>query len=142
MKFITFVLLCILTTLGIALVALAHYTQDYTILRFEVYDQGDDFFGHLGVQYQQSAYNHEKKGIDVIRHIQANARDQRNRHLNDIRREEQVEECIEKITKNWKRELGNELIIGYNEEEDFKLRWRLRNRALDGEKICRHKIHS
>jgi len=83
----------------------------------------------------------------------------RERNLRYQRIEEEVDKCIDKITKNWKRtyfrrshekiyDEDGELIetnefwekersfYGYDEDEDWDLRWKLRNRALNGEKIC------
>ncbi|MDA1196905.1 MAG: hypothetical protein O2779_03005 [Nanoarchaeota archaeon] len=142
MKLITFLLMCILSILAISLIVLAHYTQDYTLMRFEVYDQGDDFFAKLGIKYQRSDFEHKPSGIEVIRHIQASSKEKRQNYLKDIQREEIVDDCIESITKNWKREIENELIIGYDEDEDYKLRSRLENRAHNGEKVCRNNVHS
>ncbi len=84
----------------------------------------------------------------------------RQRNLLYQQREEEIEKCIEKITKNWKRTYYKKSyekaydddkeewlttnifyerereFYGYDEDEDWKLRWRLRNRALNGEEIC------
>ena len=86
--------------------------------------------------------------------------DARKRNLEYERREEEIERCIEKKTKNWERtysarsfekefdEDKNEWVItdeffetedsifGYNKDEDWRFYWRLRNRALNGGGIC------
>jgi len=86
----------------------------------------------------------------------------RQRNIKYQQIDEEIEKCIKKITKNWKRtyyktsynkyydDEENEWLhdegspfyererefYGYDEDEDWSLYWRLRNRALNGEKIC------
>ena len=69
--------MCLLFVLGISLLVLAHYTQDYTLMRFEVYDQGDSFFSKMGIKYHQSSFHHKASGQEMIGHIQAASKDKR-----------------------------------------------------------------
>lgn len=94
--------------------------------------------------------------------MEAEKQTQKARRRNIIyrQREEEIEKCIKRITKNWKRtyyersyeqEYDNEKkewkepnffyerekeFWGYDENEDAGLKWELRNRALNGEKLC------
>lgn len=84
----------------------------------------------------------------------------RQRNILYQHREEEIEKCMKKITKNWKRTYYKKSyekvyddnkeewittnlfyerereFYGYDEDEDWRLYWKLRNRALNGEKIC------
>ncbi len=51
-------------------------------------------------------------------------------------RDKKIDECIEKITDDWRRVIDGKVIYGYDEYEDWDLKWELKNRAWDGKKIC------
>ena len=98
----------------------------------------------------------------MLIHTKKQTQSARKRHIGYQQRDEEIEKCIKKITKNWKRTYykssynkyydkdeekwmhedwspfyeKEKEFYGYDEGEDFRLRWRLRNRALNGEKIC------
>jgi len=102
----------------------------------------------------------EPSGRDMLIHTIRETEPARQRNLRYIQREEEIEKCIKKKTKNWKRThykrsyekeydedkeewiLTNEFyekkgeFHGFHEDEDWKLRFKLKNRALDGEEIC------
>lgn len=102
----------------------------------------------------------EPSGWDMLVRAKRENKDARERNLRYQQREEEIDRCIKKITKNWKRtyyrrsyekvyddEEGGWVTTnvfwererefwGYDEDEDFRLRWRLRNKAINGEKIC------
>tara|TARA_Y100000310_G_C20596378_1_gene770719 strand:+ start:140 stop:664 length:525 start_codon:yes stop_codon:yes gene_type:complete len=84
----------------------------------------------------------------------------RKRNLNNILKEQYIEDCLDEISKNWVRtfaskslvrefdENGKELsreefyetdsvISGFKDEEDFRLKWRTRNKVVNGEKVCK-----
>lgn len=108
----------------------------------------------------------EPSGRDMLIQTIKETEPARQRNLRYIQREEEIAKCIKKITKNWKRTyskrstekewgkldplnsdkkewlLTDEFyekkgeFYGYNSDEDWDLRWKLKNRALDGEEIC------
>ncbi len=96
----------------------------------------------------------EPTGYSELVNTQKQTRDMRKYNIEAREREEEIDKCIQKITKNWERtytkksyeQADNEepvvfwetdySVFGYDEDEDFRLRWELRNRALNGEKIC------
>ncbi|MBU0628269.1 MAG: hypothetical protein KKC75_03710 [Nanoarchaeota archaeon] len=99
-------------------------------------------------------------GFSVLAGMMRETKDARKRNLRYDEIDEEVDRCIEKITKNWKRtyyhksyegeydEDKEEWIMtnsfderekefyGYDGEEDSNLRWKIRNRAIDGKKAC------
>ena len=60
------------------------------------------------------------------------------REANKAEREvnEQIDSCIDKITKNWVRTIDGKMIRGYDKELDFEMRWELREALLNNEKAC------
>lgn len=102
----------------------------------------------------------EPSGRDMLIRAKRETKCTRERNLKYQQMEEEIDRCIEKITKNWKRtyyrrsyekvyddEEGEWVTTnvfwererefwGYDGDEDFRLRWRLRNKAIRGEKVC------
>lgn len=102
----------------------------------------------------------EPTGRTMLIETKKQSRHARERNIKYEQREEEIDKCIKKITNNWKRtyfkrsyekvydDEAQEWITtnifwekerefyGYDEDEDFELKWRLKNRALNGEKIC------
>ncbi|MEA2036546.1 MAG: hypothetical protein U9O94_03500 [Nanoarchaeota archaeon] len=105
---------------------------------------------------------HQESGKSELINIIKDTKERRKLRLKYIQRDEEIDDCIEEITKNWKRanyKLSYEMVYdkekeewiheegspydekkrefhGYDEDKDWKLRWRLRNRALEGKEIC------
>ena len=99
-------------------------------------------------------------GSSMLSYVKMHTQDARKRNLQYHQRDEEISKCIDKITKNWKRtyyktsyekeyddDTGKWIITktfpekqkefyGYDKDEDFWFKWKLRNRALNGEEIC------
>ncbi len=109
---------------------------------------------------------HKLSGKAMLLHTYKQTQAARKRNIMYQQREEEIAKCINKITKNWKRtytklsynkfydedeedpekrwkhEIGSPFpekpkdFYGYDEDEDWSLKWKLKNRALDGKKVC------
>jgi hypothetical protein len=99
----------------------------------------------------------EPSGYDIL--LQAmRASDARRRNLMYERIDEEIDKCLKRMTKNWKASYSNRRCeevyedgewkeencfwdnersyFGIDEEDEAHLRWMLRQRWLNGEKIC------
>ena len=100
----------------------------------------------------------EPSGKTTLINAIMQTKEKRKRNLQYNQRDEEIEECIKKITKNWKithYKLSYERIYeedelveektwleekytkyGYDKDTYQRLKFNLRNKALNGEKIC------
>ena len=89
-------------------------------------------------QVKSFSLNGPIDGASEIRLIQENTKALRKKLIAAEQREDDVEKCIARITKNWVRVVDDDIIRGFDEDIDFRLRFRLSKRALEGEEICPH----
>jgi hypothetical protein len=75
-------------------------------------------------------------GMHSIMQTKMHTRCARKRNLWYEHRDKKIDDCVERITDDWRRVIGGKVIYGYDEYEDWDLKWKLRNRAWDGKKIC------
>ena len=75
-------------------------------------------------------------GITDFLNMQKETRERRIDNQNTLREEKLINECIKKRTKNWRRIIDDKLIHGYDKEEDYDLRWRMRLALRNNEEIC------
>ena len=100
----------------------------------------------------------KQTGKDQLIGLKKDSKCARERNQLYQQREEEIEKCITHITKNWKRTYGTisyekvydqgnlieenqfwekkKEFYGFDEDKDAGLRFKLRNKALNGEKIC------
>ncbi len=102
----------------------------------------------------------EQTGRTKLMHMLKQTINARKRNIKYQQKDEEINKCINKVTKNWKRTYYRKSyekvydkdeekwkhterspfpereFYGYDEDEDFRLRWHLRNKALNEEKIC------
>lgn len=138
--------------------AAVSYERDYTLKTFIVEGNKENMeIGHYDIQ--TFVAGEEPSGRDISIGIRKGSECVRERNRIYRQMEEEIERCIEKITKNWKRtyhRLSYEKVYdkkgeiveestflekerefyGYDKDEDFRLRLRLGNRALNAENIC------
>lgn len=85
---------------------------------------------------------HEKTGRQKLSFMIRQKEVKRNYYLKLAEDEEELQRCLKKITKNWKRNIApdtnieSKWIIGYDEDEDKKFKRKLWFRLRRGEKIC------
>lgn len=140
-------------------ITLSHESTSYTLNTFTITDNQ---------QNTENPYNNlntytipqQKSGYFSLINTHKQTQMARQRNIKYQNREEEIEKCIKKITKNWKRTYYKESyekvydddeeervttnlfyerekeFYGYDKNEDWSLYWKLRNRALNGEKIC------
>ncbi|MBI2576470.1 hypothetical protein HYV84_04590 [Candidatus Woesearchaeota archaeon] len=144
------VILCILALLGVSYAALGVVesllpTMGNTKIQPTVPNvknpttPGDN--AQVSTQRQQDksfSLDNPLEGAGEIRLIQENTKSLRKKLIAAEQREDDVEECIARITKNWVRVIDDEIIRGFDEDIDFRMRLRLSKRALEGEEICPH----
>jgi len=157
MKSVVLAIITIILVLSSSYIAIS-YERDYTIKTFIIESNRESIeLNDNGIQ--TFVVGEEPSGRDILIGIKKGSKCARERNLAYERMEEDIEKCIEKITKNWKRtnyrtsyekvyDKKGELVeesaflekerefYGYNQDEDFGLRLRLRNKAWDGENIC------
>jgi len=167
-----------LTVIGLVLILLASYaaisheSNSYTLKTFVIYDNKENVetnYHNLKINHNNIktfTIGHKPSGRAMLIHTYKQTQAARKRNILYQQREEEIDKCINKITKNWKRthtklsynkfydedeeepeerwkhEVGSPFperpkdFYGYDEDKDWNLRWRLKNRALDGKKIC------
>ena len=157
----------IVTVIGLILILLASYaTMSYEPASYKL----KTFVIEGSKENTETNYHNMKtfvigqklSGRAVLMHTKKHTRSARERNLMYQQRDEEIDKCIKKITKNWKRTYykssynkyydedeekwmhedwspfyeKEKEFHGYDEDEDFWFKWRLRNRALDGKKVC------
>ena len=158
-----------LTVIGLILILLASYaaisyeSNSYKLKTFVIEGNKENIkTNHQNLK--TFAIWQKQAGKSMLIHTIKQTESARKRNLKYQQRDEEIEECINKITKNWKRTYYKESYekiyedkkaykknmpteekywweedgsaLGYDEDEDFRLRWRLRNKALNEEEIC------
>ena len=157
MKSIILVIFGLILIFLTSYIALSQESPSFTLKTFIIEDNKENT--ETGYNNLQTFVIGEKPTafatlINTIRQT----RSVREHNIEVLQQDEEIEKCIGKITKNWQRTYGRTSFekefrdgkwtivnifsekdgssFGYDEKEDFNLRWRLRNRALNGEKIC------
>lgn len=161
MKKIVLAIIGLMLILLVSYIAISYESDSYTLKTFVIEDNKEN----TKTDYHNMktfVIGQKLSGWAMLMHIKKQTQDARKRNLMYEERDEEIQKCIDKITKNWKRtyykrsyekeyddvekkwehvegspfyEKRRE-IHGYDEDEDWDLRWRLKNRALDEEKIC------
>ncbi len=78
------------------------------------------------------------EGTEEIRLIQEKNGQLRKKLIGAQLQDDEISKCIGRITKNWVRVVDDTIIRGFDEDMDFRLKFRLRQRALEGKEICPH----
>ncbi len=145
--YLIIILILVLLSAYIAISYIPNYTETPTI-------KNNDH------KIQTYTVGQEPSGRDLLIQMYKDTKAARKRNQEYELRDEEIEKCIRQKTKNWKRvyyKRSYEKVFdddekewittnefyekkrefhGYDEDEDWKLRFKLRNRALEGEEIC------
>lgn len=161
MKRIVLAIITLILILLASYITLSYETSSYTLKIFTITDNKENTetnYNNLNIFLTEQ----EPSGYFNLIQTYKQTQPARQRNLDYQQRDEEIEKCIKKITKNWKRTYYktsyNEFysdeeekwvhdegspfyekereFYGYDPEEDWRLYWRLRNRVLNGEKIC------
>ena len=157
MKALIWTIIGLILILLVSYIAISQEPNSFVIKTFVI--EGDKENVETGYNNLNTFMIEQKPtGRTMLININRETKNARERNIMYEQRDEEIEKCINKITKNWKTTISRksyekvydengELITtnvfyetersfyGYDEGE-FRLRWRLRNKALNGEKIC------
>lgn len=159
----------ILTIVGLILILLVSYisiSDKSNSFAFKTFVVGGDEGGIETDNMKTFVIEQEPTGRGMLIRTIKETQAARERNLRYEEMEGEIDKCIDKITKNWKRTYfkksyektwgkidplysdkegwitTNEFwekekeFHGYDKDEDWDLRWRLRNRDLEGKSIC------
>jgi len=159
MKTLTLTIITLILIIVASSIAIGQESNSYTLKTF-VIDGNKEHTQISPNNIKTFTISQKPTGKSALIGIKKGSKCARERNRIYQQREEEIEKCIKKITKNWKRtyyknsyekEYDDEKeewittnvfhekekeFSGYDKDEDTSLRFKLRNRALNGEKIC------